>query len=282
MNSKKHKITKMSGEEDYFDELKLINSLERSGASDEAIHYIVRNIKNELFDGITTKDIYKKAFQLLKKTSKPTAARYKLKKAILELGPTGYNFEKFISKLMQYQGFTVQVGIILEGHCVSHEIDVLAKKDNQVYIIECKFHSIQSRKCDIKIPLYIKSRFEDVKKAKMKYRAEKDETYKGWIITNTRFTSDAIQYGNCSGLSLVSWDSPRGSSLRERIDVSGLYPITSLTSLTKREKQLLLEANVILVIDLCDNPDLLKSIDLKNSKRNSVLKEANELCRRVI
>lgn len=106
MNSKKHKITKMSGEEDYFDELKLINSLERSGASDEAIHYIVRNIKNELFDGITTKDIYKKAFQLLKKTSRPTAARYKLKKAILELGPTGYNFEKFISKLMQYQGVT--------------------------------------------------------------------------------------------------------------------------------------------------------------------------------
>lgn len=281
MKKKAISITKMSGEKAHFDESKLINSLERSGASDETIFYITNNIKDLLFDGISTKEIYKKAFQLLRKSSRPTAARYKLKKAILELGPTGYPFERYIGEVLQHQGFSIQVGTIVKGHCVNHEIDVIATKDNKHYIIECKFHSDQARKCDIKIPLYIKSRFDDVEKERKKKSENNGKIYKGWIFTNTRFTTDAIQYGNCSGLGLVSWDTPHGSSLRERIDISGLYPITSLTSITSREKQLLIEQEIVLCTNLCENPDLLNHIGIKHSKQKAILKEARELCRRI-
>ncbi len=278
MNKKNISITKMSGEKDHFDELKLIGSLERSGADDATILYITNNIKSLLFEGISTKEIYKKAFQLLRKSSRPTAARYKLKKAILELGPTGYPFENFIGEVLRYQGFEVEVGVIVKGHCVNHEIDVIAIKENRHYIIECKFHSDQARKCDVKIPLYIKSRFDDVEKERRKSPKNNGKEHKGWIYTNTRFTTDAIQYGNCAGLGLVSWDTPRGGSLRERIDVAGLHPITSLTTLNRKEKQMIIEQDIVLCKSLIQNPDLLHQIGIKRIKHKSILNEAKELC----
>lgn len=270
----------MSGEIDEFDESKLMSSLERSGADDETIYYITNNIKSLLFEGISTREIYKRAFAMLRKASRPSAARYKLKKAILELGPTGYPFERFIGEVLKHQGFEVEVGIIVNGHCVTHEIDVLAKKGNQSYIVECKFHSDQARKCDVKVPLYIKSRFDDVEKERMKNPNNNGSKHKGWIFTNTRFTSDATQYGNCAGLELVGWDTPLGSSLRERIDVAGLHPITSLTTLTRKEKQMILEKDIVLCINLIQNPDLLNQVGIKRHKHKSILNEAKELCRK--
>ena len=69
----------------------------------------------------------------------------------------------------------------------------------------------------------------------------------GWVVTNTRFTEDALQYGNCCGLYLLSWDYPKNDGLKDRIDRLGLYPITVSTLLTNREKQFLLSRDIVLV-----------------------------------
>ena len=45
-----------------------------------------------------------------------------------------------------------------------HEVDVIAEKDNQHFMIECKFHNDSSRNCNVKIPLYTQSRFLDILK----------------------------------------------------------------------------------------------------------------------
>lgn len=269
----------MTGEITEFDESRLIRSLEKSGASEETILSIADEIKEYLYEGISTKAIYKKAFSLLKKSSRPTAARYKLKKAITELGPTGYPFERFIGEILKSQGFKVDVGVLIRGHCLTHEIDVVANKGDKHYIAECKFHTDHGRKCDVKVPLYIKSRFDDVDKERRKDIKNSNKTLQGWIYTNTRFTSDALKYGECAGLSLVSWDTPRGSSLREIIDRSGLHPITSLTSLTRKEKQLILENDTVMSLQLCNNPEILKELGIKRSKHKAILNEANQLCR---
>lgn len=279
MNTQKINITKMTGEITEFDESRLIRSLEKSGANEATILSIAEQIKEYLYDGISTKAIYKKAFALLKKHSRPTAARYKLKKAITELGPTGYPFEKFIGEILKSQGFKVDVGVIIQGHCLTHEIDVIANKDDNHYIAECKFHTDPGRKSDVKVPLYIKSRFEDVDKERRKDNKNSNKTMQGWIYTNTRFTSDALKYGECAGLSLVSWDTPEGGSLREIIDRSGLHPITSLTSLTRKEKQLILEQDIVMSIQLCNYPEILNEVGIKRSKHKAILNEANQLCR---
>ncbi|HLR91356.1 MAG TPA: hypothetical protein VK040_10390 [Balneolaceae bacterium] len=74
------------------------------------------------------------------------------------------------------------------------------------------------------------------------------------VYTNTRFTSDAIQYGKCVGLLLTSWDYPRGNGLKDRIDKSGLHPLTALTTLTKAEKTKLLDEGIVLCKELHGNP----------------------------
>ncbi|MGK7371644.1 MAG: hypothetical protein ACNS64_15640, partial [Candidatus Halalkalibacterium sp. M3_1C_030] len=152
---------------------KLRRSLANAGADKEVIDRIADSIRDMLVEGISTKKLYKEAFRLLKKQSDRYAGRYKLKEALLELGPTGYPFEKFIAELLNRLNYSTEVGQVIEGNCVSHEIDVLAEKENEHYIIECKFHNRKDHKCNVKVPLYIQSRFLDVKKNGAAFRAIK-------------------------------------------------------------------------------------------------------------
>jgi len=271
-------IIKASGEKAVFSATKLRHSLERSGAGKQVVGQILSEVQAFLHDGITTKEIYKKAFDLLRKNSRPVAARYKLKKAIMELGPTGFPFEKFVGKILSYEGFRTKVGVMVKGHCVNHEVDVIAEKDEKHFMVECKFHSGQGRNCNVKIPLYIQSRFLDVEKQWRNREGHDTKFHQGWIFTNTRFTGDAIQYGNCVGLMLVSWDYPQNGSLKERIDSSGLHPITCLTTLSKVEKQKLLSREKVLCMELCHQPELLKSIGISEQRQKKILDEAHELC----
>ena len=271
-------IIKMNGEKAKFDQSKLRTSLERSGANNLVVQKVIDEVKALLYEGMTTKEIYKTAFKLLRKSSRPTAAKYKLKNAILELGPTGFPFEKFIGKILEYENFETKVGVIVKGHCVNHEVDVVAQKENEHFMIECKFHSEQGRKCNVKIPLYIQSRYIDVKKQWSKKDGHETKFHQGWIYTNTRFSSDAIKFGKCVGLRLVGWDYPKKNSLKERIDISGLHPITCLTTLTKDEKQKLLLKEKVLCMELCNHPDLLKLIGISERRQNNILKEAHQLC----
>lgn len=278
MGHKEIFIVKMTGEKAVFDSSKLRRSLERSGASDLVIEQIINEVEASLYNGITTKEIYKKAFALLRKSSRPTAARYKLKKAIYELGPSGFPFEKFVAAILKYEGFQTKTDVMVKGHCVKHEVDVVAEKEEKHFMVECKFHSDQGRFCDVKIPLYIHSRFRDVEKQWRKKNGHDTKFHQGWIFTNTRFTSDAIQYGNCSGLMLIGWDQPKKGSLKERIDIAGLHPITCLTTLTNYEKKKLLEKEKVLCMELCHHPELLNSVGISEQRHKKIIDEAHELC----
>lgn len=273
-------IIKQSGESAVFDVKRLKNSLERSGAKDDLINEIIKEVETSLYEGISTKEIYKKAFSILRKNARPSAARYKLKKAIMELGPTGYPFEKFVGEILSHQGFETQVGVIIKGHCVNHEVDVVAEKDDKHFMVECKFHSQHNRHCDVKIPLYIQSRFKDVEKQWKSKPGHDTKFHQGWIFTNTRFTTDAIQYGNCAGLMLIGWDYPKKGGLKDRIDVSGLHPVTCLTTLSKQEKQKLLDRNKVLCMDICEQPDILNAIGIKDNRHHKIMSEAHELCQK--
>ena len=270
-------ITKKSGEKALFDPEKLKRSLERSGAGEKEIMEIIDQVKIKLYDGISTRKIYQMAYAILKKRSHKSAGRYRLKRAILDLGPTGYPFERFIGELLKNQGYRVQVGVIVQGHCVEHEVDVLAQKGNKKILIECKFHRNTSRKSDVKVSLYIHSRFLDIKNQYEKSIDGDTHVYQGWLITNTRFTNEAAQYGKCVGLKLIPWDYPHKGSLREWIDNSGLHPITALQTITKKEKELILESGVVLCRELVENEKLLRTVGIRERMIPKVISEAREL-----
>lgn len=270
-------VEKYSGETVDFERSKLIQSLMNSGADDALANEIADEVEKRLFDGISTRTIYQMAFKRLKKRRRTSATRYKIKKAIMELGPSGFPFEQFVSRVFIHDGFNTQTGVILDGNCVSHEIDVIARKGKKFFIVECKYHNTQKKVSDVKIPLYIDSRFRDIMK---RIKSENGDGYEygGWIFTNTRFTSDAKVYARCVGLQLISWDYPEGKSLKERISDTRLLPITALTTLTRREKNEILERGIVLCEELYEQKAILADIGVARTRLSKVLEDLEELC----
>ncbi len=271
-------IIKSSGEKVKFSLGKLRNSLKRTGADNAIVESIIEKVMAELYQGISTKEIYNRAFALLRNKKSYLASKYKLKKAIYELGPTGFPFERFVSAILKYSGYKTEVGKILQGRCVTHEIDVIAHKNNKTTIVECKFHSEQGLNCNVKIPLYINSRYQDVSSFWNTNVKNETTLSKGWVVTNTRFTKDALQYGNCCGLYLLSWDYPKNDGLKDRIDRLGLYPITVSTLLTNREKQFLLSRDMVLCRALIGDVFYLDHLGISDLRKKKILNEINQLC----
>jgi Holliday junction resolvase-like predicted endonuclease len=271
-------IRKASGELQEFSSEKLRNSLQRAGADSVIVKEITDNILNWITEGTTTKQIYALAFRLLRKKRRSMAARYSLKRAIMELGPSGYPFEQFVGYLFECKGFKIEVGQTVDGQCVTHEVDVIASNHNVQHLVECKYHNRQGKVSSVQVPLYIRSRVNDIIETRKKMAQYKDFTFYGWVVTNTRFTTDAINYGLCSGLNLMSWDFPRKNSLKALTERFNAFPVTILTQLTKAQKQQLLNNEIVLCKELNQNPEILDSLQLSKQKMRLVQEELSDLC----
>ena len=273
-------VIKTSGEREPFSLNKLRRSLVRSGADEATVQMVIEHIIPELHDGMKTSAIYKHAFSLLKKSKYPVAVRYSLRKAVMELGPSGFPFEKFVAEVLRGKGYIAETGVILPGFCVSHEVDILMEKDNRHIFAECKFHNQQGIKTDVKVALYVHSRFNDLQKGH--HVNEKSlatpKIHEGWLITNTKLTSDAIQYANCAGLTVIGWDYPEKGNLQDLILETGVHPLTFLSTLTSQEKAELLNQGVVMCRTLKDSDAPLKSLGLPDDKIKKVVNEINKVC----
>ncbi|MCX6816793.1 MAG: restriction endonuclease [Candidatus Beckwithbacteria bacterium] len=239
-------IIKASGEKEVFLESKVRQSLQRAGVKAAIIDKILVNLIGQLYDGITTKEIYTKVFALLNQYQFGDSYRYTLKEALMALGPSGYPFEKFVARLLNSLGFHTQTQVIVKGRCIDHEIDVVAEKDNLKFLIECKFHNRPGTKSHSKDVLYTEGRFEDV-------TAVND--YHGvWLVTNTKLTQNAVKYGECRGMKLLAWRYPTKDSLEQLIETYQLYPVTCFAFLEKHQLEILIQNNLVLCSDVLKAP----------------------------
>jgi len=197
----------------------------------------------------------------------------------MDLGPTGYPFENFVGKLFESMGYQVKVGVLIHGKCVKHEVDVVATKENEQIIIETKFRADFRGKVNVQVPLYIHSRFNDIKAKWEEENRYPNLNLHGYVVTNGRLTEDSINYAQCVGLGMISWDYPSENSLKNYIDTSGLHPLTSLHSLRKLDKRALLEKDLVLASQLIERQDLLKEINLNDKQIKRILNEAELLIR---
>ncbi len=273
------KVIKHTGEHVNFEPEKLRNSLLKSGASVAIVDIILEKVINEIYEGISTKNIYKKAFGLLKKDANSYAARYNLKSSIQMLGPAGFHFEKYIARIFESEKYETKINLSLQGKCVSHEVDVLIKKGERIEMVECKFHMSRDAASDVKIPMYILSRYNDLNVKEHEVFSKKDMISGCWVVTNNRFTTDAIDFAVCSGIKLLSWDYPIDNNLETKNLKDCLYPLTCLTTLTSSEKDKLLNAGMILAKDLMVSPEALEEIKISSKRIIHVLGEVEELCR---
>jgi len=271
------KIKNNAGETVEFEISKLESSLRNSGADKTSVKKVLETVLPKCFEGITTGELYRMAFEELKKISNSVAARYSLKKALLELGPAGFYFEQWIARVFQNIGYKTVTGQLIKGHAVTHEADVIAKKDEKTYWVECKFRNAEDTKISVTTPMYVLSRIKDI--SNIQYNLFKTQTQftDGWLITNTYFTKDSVAFGEYYGLRLLSWDYPKDRNIKSLVDQNALYPITCLTTLDGKQKQKLLENKCVLVKELFNNVNLLNVLEINQQKKSKVLKEAKEL-----
>lgn len=270
-------VRKASGEEVPFELIKLEKSLYNAGAGKEIVRKITTDISSWIRSGVTTRQIYSRAFNHLHKERNSSSAKYLLKEAILELGPTGYPFEKFIGHLFEKQGFQIEVGVVVDGTCITHEMDVVATKGEVQNLVECKYRKDQGKQISVQVPLYVRSRVNDIIEHRLKLPEYQNLEFVGWVVTNTRFSPDSMKYGEHSGLRLMSWDYPKGSSLKENIENLKVYPITVLHHLSKEDKQFLLKQGIVTCSELFKNKRVLKDLKIDHKKYQELLNDLNQL-----
>lgn len=271
-------IVKGDGSRELFNIHKLADSLARSGAEADLANAVSERIGSTVRDGMSTAEIYREAYSILHKEERVTAAKYSMRRAIFELGPTGFPFEDYISELMRAKGYAVRTRVIVEGKCADHEVDVVMEKEGRVVGAELKFHNEPGYKTDIKIALYVRARFSDIDAAAAESKRGALNIHEGWLITNTKFTENAINYAQCAGLHLLGWDYPGRGNLGDIIRETGLYPVTVLTTLNAAEKTRLLAAQMPLCSTVQD-PEALRKAGIPEKKIKAAMEESAKLCK---
>jgi ATP cone domain len=267
-------VQKADGTSEFFKVEKLRRSLRRAGATPGEIAGIIRDIELRLYNGMRTQEIYRLAFEMLRHVGAPVATRYSLRRALLGLGPTGFPFEQYLGKLFAADGYTTSTGIILEGRCAPHEIDIAAYKADHAFIGEAKFHSRPGIKTDLQVAMYSYARLLDLQHQPI-CQDDICGIKEFWLITNTKFTVTAEKYGECAGITMLSWDYPRRNNLHDRIERAGVYPITVLQSLTATQMKTLIDRGVIVCQDVLSSPQHLRSLHLSAAKIDAILEEAS-------
>lgn len=266
------KVVKVNGEVENYSEDKIRSSAARVGVPSELTEAMLTEIREKLYDGIPTTQIFEIIKQYLNHSTSPHFAdKYNLKSALAELGPSGYPFEQYISQLLSALGYQTKTNQTLSGSCVTHEVDVLATKDGITYFVEAKFHSQPNQRSDVKVPLYISARYQDL-------AGNFDQESKPWIITNTRFSKDAISYSACRHLNLTSWGYPKGEGIMDLIERTHLHPITIIGGLTKADKKLLLSQNIVTCRQLAHDKQAAQL--LPSSRRRQILSQAKLICQK--
>lgn len=277
LNARGIVVVKANGMRESFDPDKLLASLLNSGATQAAAEEVLNHVAPEIHDGTSTDEIYKHAFEVLRNLNRPLARRYSLRRAVMDLGPTGFPFEDFVAEIFKAKGFNTLTRQTVLGGCVPHEVDVVAWNGKKLIMTETKFHNELGTKSDLKVALYVKARFDDLKHNVFSYGGQGRPLDEGWLITNTKFSSTALHYGVCQNLVMIGWNYPEQGSLQDMIESEALYPLTCLTSLSLGEKGLLMRSGVVLCKSLREDPQILKEALGTNFDSGPVISEINEL-----
>ena len=261
-------VIKASGEKEKFKPKKVLGTLLRAGASKKLAGEIVKKVEAKVYDGIKTRVILDTALDLLKNKKPEVGAIYDLKRAIMELGPTGFPFERFFAEVLKNYGYQTQVGKIFRGKNITHEVDVTAKKDS-TYMVECKYHNALGIYTNLKVALYVYARFLDLKK---------NFNYP-WLATNTRLSRKAVAYAKGVNMKITSWQYPKNENLQKLIEDKKLYPITMLKSVNKSVKWKLSSSGIVLVKNLLDYD--LQELKIKIKIQEDLLKKAVDEAKKI-
>lgn len=262
------KVLKASGLRESFRPRKIYSGIIAAGGKKPLAKEVTKEISKKIYPDITTDEILRSVLARLRKYP-GVRARYNLKRAIMELGPTGFPFETFFSKVLENYGYKTKVGVYLPGKRIIHEIDIVAETKDNSAMIECKYHKNPGKSTDLHVAMYTHARFLDLRK-KLSF---------AWLVTNTRCSGAAIEYAKGVNQKITSWSYPPSESLQKLIEDKNLYPITMLVSLPKKYLPIFHKHKLMLIKDVLDySPEKLsKRFGLSSLRARKILIESKQI-----
>jgi len=262
------RVIKASGLGEKFSSQKIYNTILEAGGSAKLARGIVDVVKRRYHEDITTQEILEIILYELK-SFPDIRARYDLKRAIMALGPSGFPFEQFFGDVLKYYGYETKVGNFIKGKIITHEVDIIAKKEKS-YMIECKYHNELGKSTNLHPALYTYARFLDLR----------DKPDMPWLVTNTKCSQDARDYARGVGLKITSWNFPKNKSLQKFIELKKLYPITILKSINEETKEKLFMAKIVIAKNILNfsAEDLMKKTNLSEREIKKIIEEVKIVC----
>ncbi|HOS88237.1 MAG TPA: ATP cone domain-containing protein [Candidatus Pacearchaeota archaeon] len=274
----KIKVINALGEEEPFSERKVRRSLRKAGANSKTIERILNNLKSQLYNGISTAEIFKIAKQELKKQEPALAIKFNLKHGIRNLGPDGFSFEKYIREIFEHYGYAVKINQYTPGRCLTYETDLLADDGSIFYFGECKFRHEPGERLNLGVGLKLFATFLDVQDFLQKQVGQNKKIIP-LLVTNAKFTNQLIQYSKCQKIKLLGWNYPKGEGLEAILERKKLYPVTILPSFRPYMNNAFGEAQIMLASDLLsmDINKIVQMVKFPTNKISVLVKEAELL-----
>ena len=274
-------VVNARGKKEVFSYEKVYHSAVRSGASKDLAQEIAKVIEKEAYPGIKTSMIYSKIKRLLKKKSFKSSLRFSLREGMRKLGPTGFPFEKYVGRALEELNFKVKINQYLPGKCISeYEIDFIAQKENIIYIGECKYRNVFGDRVSSIDALVNYARFLDIKDG-LFFKTKQYSNYqiKSMMVTNAKFTGNALNYLKCKNIDAFGWRYPKNKGLEQIIEENKLYPITILPSLKGRMKDIFVSKSLMLAKDVLeiDLDQLSQTFNISKNEFDSLIRESKIL-----
>ncbi|MFX1520704.1 MAG: restriction endonuclease [Promethearchaeota archaeon] len=240
-------VIKADGSEQAFQKEKVIKTCLRVGVTAAEANQIANKVEERCYDGIPTKEILEMLFDEYLKPYKPIIAfRNNLRKSI-SLLRSKPDFEFFIQKLLEEIGYTVTPNCICQGKCVEHEIDAVAKNNEDTILVEIKHHKNEHTMTDLEVCRGMWAKFEDLQEG-FQEGVHPFPFSKAMIITNTKFSKHALKYSRCRNIDHINW-----YELEKLIEERKFYPITLLKGPNKKERDKLIDEKIITLRQLIES-----------------------------
>jgi len=243
-------VTKANGSRQLFDKNKIVKTCMRMGATRRDAVDVADKIEKRLYDGVSTAKILQMLFQFMRKYRPHVGRIYDLRRGLSLMGSKP-EFEIFVQLLLSYNGFEVSSNRILRGKCVEHEVDGIARLNGVAYLVETKHHVNYHSFTGLDESRIARAILEDVTEG---YALGKNglKIDKAMIVTNTKYSDYAIQYGVCKGILQVGWSTPANLSLQSMIEAKNLYPLSCVRGLSIDTRMQLADSGVVLINQLME------------------------------
>lgn len=221
-------VQKADGSLQQFDAAKVMKTCLRLGASRRSAEKITLEIEEQIQDGTRTQDILQMIYSKLQLHKPAIPHLTDLRKALSLISPRA--FEVYIQQLLREHGYRVTPNQIVQGKCITHEVDAIASKEDQVYLVEIKHHVNYHSPTGLDESRIARAVFEDITEGYQE-GVNSLQINRAMIVTNTKFSDHSLQYSQCRGIDQIGWSFPIKKGLQDLIEEKHFHPLTCLKGL---------------------------------------------------